>query len=1775
MRPSLRRGPWARRAGVLAGLSALLASTVQIGPAQAEPTSPTPPTNTIEQALKQARGTGAPVQVKAATTATDTLTAGPNGQLTLARSAVPVRKRAGADWVGLDATLEHKPDGTIAPKVTTSGLSLSGGGTGPLATLSNAGTSLALGMPMALPAPKLEGASATYPNVLADVDLKVTVDAQGGFREVLVVKTAQAAADPALAKLRLATRTDGVKVETDASGNLSAKDRTGRATFTAPAPLMWDSTTGSSPKATAGLRSADSSSPSGPGRVAKVARIEAKVDATGIDLTPDPTLLRAATYPLYLDPGWTPTAGQKTGWASIAGNYPGARYWNTTPAPDGRMQVGYSSEDGMITRTLINFAIPVSQLSGATIQSAQLTMTETHSWSCTAQPVNLYAPSQTLDYNNAIWNSWKNTPLGGLVASANVAHGHDSGCPVDGVGFDVLSAVNADVAANKTTQTFALTADETNTDAWKKFDQNSPVLTIVYNHAPNTPTALGTSPTSSCAANPPSYVGDGDVTLASTVTDADSDGLAVTYQLWKTDDATHTAPAGFNPNPVSAASGDIARKVVDHTVLSGAAGNAVTSFSWRVAASDGSLTGPWSATCAFRFDPNRPGAPTIDPPASATIGQPVSIQIKPPASGPLPATYLYQLNGAQAEEIAADAAGKATVTVTPPRHTNTLTVTAKSPGGNIGLDSARLVFNAMPAAVIAADGDLNGDGIPDLATIGAKYGFPSGLWQATGNVDNDVSPYATDIGENGNGISDHSPADFDGGQVITGRFMARDAQDLLVYYPPDSAKLPGSAVVLPGSGDGSPIQFTESPKTISVDILLDPAGASPRSLTSVYLGTRTPAPTYPDLVGITGDGSGLMYLPSLAGIGDYDMAAPLNNLTPTGGTDWGNWQIASGQAWNTTLVYLWNSTTGDLYVWINPTYDQANGKLNVAQKKVAGGWNTGGDLRLRAGDINRDGTVDLWSVGADRTVTAHLVTDIWGTPAITSRTPQQLQVANHAFKLDEGVTPIVDSVGSLNITTTAGVAWKTSGLFAPALSTNGTSTVLSTNSSAVATDKDFNVSAWVYPTALGGVVASQDGTRTSGFKLWSEASDGSWRFAMPRTDADSPVLDVVAAPSGSVKLGAWVRLTASYRKSTGGMVLYVNGAKTASNAHIGSWQANGKFQIGAGLSAGTRTGFFTGQISRVETGPGFQPRSPQTPEADPLAANRVNGTFIQPDLIDSWSDATLDHHFAELRDLKIGTAVLQWTANGHSNSTGGKTTVYPTDLAGTQKVTNTDVVQRTLSAADRTGRKVWMGLQVNDAWWNTYANDPTWTNTEAELSKALARDLWARYGYHPSFAGWYLPLETDNVHFGTPAAQANLVAFYRSVVTELRRLGNLPVAAAPFFNAVNPALPGWQNSAAWGQMWTDILRQADFDVIALQDGVGAGHADAAALAEWYTGMKTAIANAGTSTQLFADTETFEIGPNGLRSMPIRNLVTDLRAVRPYVTGYWSFSFSHYLSADGPTGTLPYNNAYRQWATTATGDGTDGTAPTQPGTLTATTNDAQTVTLTWGSSTDVGSGVAGYHVYRDTELVYDTVGSAGQFVDRQLDGGRTYSYQVRAFDGSGLESPLSNTAPASTPALPAAPVNYARCGAADGAPGCTYTSSTPASPTYPDTGGRSLTDGVHGTNVYGPQWQGRNALGTYSFTIDLGSARSIKEIDSNLLQIRSDYLFMPPKVRYYVSTDGVNFQQTTTIDAPAIGLKTQSKTYRQINVNATGRYVKIEIDGGTAWTMLDELEVRGS
>ena len=140
--------------------------TVPMRPsATAQPTA-------AEAATQRARATSHAVRVDGLTTPTRTVDANPDGSYTLRQYSQPARKLVDDAWTDLDATLARQPDGSIAPRVTTSALTLSGGGDTTLATMSIDGHHLSLTLPTPLPEPDLAGDTATYRDVLPGVDLQ-------------------------------------------------------------------------------------------------------------------------------------------------------------------------------------------------------------------------------------------------------------------------------------------------------------------------------------------------------------------------------------------------------------------------------------------------------------------------------------------------------------------------------------------------------------------------------------------------------------------------------------------------------------------------------------------------------------------------------------------------------------------------------------------------------------------------------------------------------------------------------------------------------------------------------------------------------------------------------------------------------------------------------------------------------------------------------------------------------------------------------------------------------------------------------------------------------------------------------------------------------------------------------------------------------------------------------------------------------------------------------------------------------------------------------------------------------------------------------------------------------------------------------------------------------------------------------------------------------------------------------------------------------------------
>ena len=102
-------------------------------------------------ALARARATGRPAVVAPDTTPVSVTVANPDGTFTNTVSALPVRVRQHGTWVPASARLVRAPGG-LTPAAATEPVTLSAGGTGPMAVLHGPhGQNLTLRFPAGFP----------------------------------------------------------------------------------------------------------------------------------------------------------------------------------------------------------------------------------------------------------------------------------------------------------------------------------------------------------------------------------------------------------------------------------------------------------------------------------------------------------------------------------------------------------------------------------------------------------------------------------------------------------------------------------------------------------------------------------------------------------------------------------------------------------------------------------------------------------------------------------------------------------------------------------------------------------------------------------------------------------------------------------------------------------------------------------------------------------------------------------------------------------------------------------------------------------------------------------------------------------------------------------------------------------------------------------------------------------------------------------------------------------------------------------------------------------------------------------------------------------------------------------------------------------------------------------------------------------------------------------------------------------------------------------------
>ncbi|MEU4148732.1 LamG-like jellyroll fold domain-containing protein [Streptomyces sp. NPDC026659] len=1117
------------------------------------------------KALAEAARTGKPVEITSQRGESSEVYATPQGHLEAREHLRPVRTRVDGAWRDIDTTLTRGANGTVVPRATTVGLTFSGGGSAPLVRMTKNGRELALSWPTDLPSPQLNGNTVTYPDVLPGVDLRMTAQ-QDGFTQLLVVKSAEAAASTELSPLRLKLDADGMRVKETGDGGLAAVDQgAGSAVFEAPRPVMWDSSTeapateasGNQASGTEAAKAATSAttspSPSAkaspstskhlaatgrePSAPEAVAADSANVAQVGVDipaaqnalvLTPDQAVLKGkdTVYPVFIDPQWySPKA---SAWTMASKYWASSPQWKFNGDPDaglGYCNWSYCSPND--TKRLF-YRIPTSKFAGRTVLQAEFVVRNTWSASCSARSVELW---RTKDISSS--TTWNSQNAAGFwidqLRTASFAYGYTD-CAAKDAEFDVKSAVQQAADKKWSTMTFGLRAgSETDGYGWKRFSDDA-YLRVQYNRPPPqikmsqlTMEYGGSCKKPDSAARVRSL---GKI-YANDVTDPDGDSVRVEFQAsWDTGDGKGVVTRWKSGLTTAKKSGsDFAI-----TLPSVPANKTVN---WYVHSYDGAQYSPWSYTgdptaCYFVYDTSVPKAPTVssvlypasdpenpDDPWHDGVGQYGSFVITGAVSDVT--KYWYGINGdpVSANAVTTSAGAARTVPVLPLKPgLNTFTARSFDSAGN-GSEIRTYQFRVKAGQPERAAWSMN-EAAGATAAAGSAPAVNATLHG--GPTPNVEGKFGTAV--QFDGVDDYASTDL--AAVNTDVSFSVSAWVKLSAMPSEAA------IVASQRGNNQPgfeLYYSKAyDRWVFNQYSSDTASGTPvRAMQAAAGGVK--AGEWTHLVGI------------------YSASEQLLKLYVNGA-------LAGTTAYSTA----WNSRSGMLIGASTPGGTPAS---------------------FFPGAIDEVKTFE-------KPLSANEVSSLY-----TSNTSGG-RPARMVFHLDDpaDATALSGAADVNPAVLKGGATTGAAGADGNALTLDGTDDYATAGTPHVNTSYSFAVSAWVKlpktKPAHAATVVSQIGTTVTGPELYYSNSYDRWVFNQHSADTgDSTVVRALQPTGTTANGGEWTHLVGVQDTVADTLSLYVNGSLAGTTALQPTWYAGGALQIGASAFQGVPTSFFPGQIDDV------------------------------------------------------------------------------------------------------------------------------------------------------------------------------------------------------------------------------------------------------------------------------------------------------------------------------------------------------------------------------------------------------------------------------------------------------------------------------------------------------------------------------------------------------------------------------------------------------------------
>ena len=559
------------------------------------------------------------------------------------------------------------------------------------------------------------------------------------------------------------------------------------------------------------------------------------------------------------------------------------------------------------------------------------------------------------------------------------------------------------------------------------------------------------------------------------------------------------------------------------------------------------------------------------------------------------------------------------------------------------------------------------------------------------------------------------------------------------------------------------------------------------------------------------------------------------------------------------------------------------------------------------------------------------------------------------------------------------------------------------------------------------------------------------------------------------------------------------------------------------------------------------------------------GGFMQPNAFVGYSQAQMESHLQTMYDVGIDILILQWSFNTEGGKV--KSVYFESDFADSEYASDCDksgekLLETILSAAEKVGVKVFIGLNDNAEWWQKGVYDRAWLERESDFAARGAKQMYDKYksSYPNAFYGWYFVFEFYNMQANDTVVEnaAYLLNLCREPLYSIDK--EMPMMLSPYISSAGAS------PEETGRLWSEVFAKTNFkkgDIFCCQDSVGAGHITMDMLDSYYAAIKQAV-DSKEGLLFWANNENFT--QSDWTTAPLDRFIEQLKISDKYVSAHITFAYSHYQHPDVQK--LGHHLAYAEYYKTGKLPQCTLSAPEAQFSV---ANGGNNVTISM-TAKNKDNTFLGLRVYKNDSLIsfvrfenqYGKPEYRYTLSDSNIDGNGSAVYRIVSVDYYNNESaPFEYT------------VNYESKNGKNIALGKSYTSVTPTESNYPDENGKSLTDGKNGiAQYYDPAWNGY--LGKAEIAVDLGAnAEGVYAVSLTTLGGGSAAVYHPNAVTVYASDDGVSY---TAVKTESLGndLSVDSLFTKKHTIALAGeidcRYVKIAVSTNQSWIFIDEIEI---